>query len=111
MEALTEYFLEIEFRLKKDKGLLKAGHLVAWEQLPIVNYATIKTADKIAHSSFIDNIPILDNVVESDKDIIIVGNAFRVVFSKVKGTLGLGQKMERSIWQGAPCQIFGGHLR
>ena len=42
MEPLNEYFLEIEFRLKEDKGLLKAGHLIAWEQLPIVNYATIK---------------------------------------------------------------------
>ena len=106
MEALTEYFLEIEFRLKKDKGLLKAGHLVAWEQLPIVNYATIKTADKIAHSSFIDNIPILDNVVESDKDIIIVGNAFRVVFSKVKGTLESWSKNGKEYLVNGPMPNF-----
>ena len=63
MEALTEYFLEIEFSLKNDKGLFKADHLAAWEQLPIVNYATIKNGHKIAHSSYLDNIPSFDSVV------------------------------------------------
>ena len=87
MKALTEYFLEIEFRLKNDKGLLKADHLVAWEQLPIVNYATIKNGHKIAHSSYLDDIPSFDSVVESDQDVVIVGDSFEIVFSKIKGTL------------------------
>ena len=28
LDPLKEYFLEIEFRLKEDRGLLKRGHLV-----------------------------------------------------------------------------------
>ena len=56
MEPLNEYFLEIEFRLKEDKGLLKAGHLIAWEQLPIVNYATIKKDLKPEQITYLDQV-------------------------------------------------------
>ena len=87
MEPITEYFLEVEFRLKNDKGLLKANHLVAWEQLSIVNYATIKNNHKAAHSLYLDNIPSFDNVRESDENFVIVGDSFKIVFSKKKGTL------------------------
>ena len=42
MASLSEYFLEFEFRAKKTKGLIEKNHLVAWEQLPLVNYGTLK---------------------------------------------------------------------
>ena len=87
MEPLTEYFLEIEFRLKEDKGLLKAGHLIAWEQLPIVNYATIKKDLKPEQITYLDQVASFKSLRESDDNVVILGETFEVVFSKREGTL------------------------
>ena len=86
-EPLKEYFLEIEFRLKKKRGLLKAGHLVAWEQLPLVNYETILLSSKDSFSTVDENVPTIDSVIDSDDKIEIRGKDIEIVFSKKSGTI------------------------
>ena len=87
MEPLKEYFLEIEFRLKNKTGLLDAGHLVAWEQLPLVNYQTILRSSRDSRPSIDDNTPPIDSVIDSDERVEIKAKDLRVVISKKTGTI------------------------
>ena len=87
MAPMKEYFLEIEFRLKSKRGLLKAGHLMAWEQLPLVNYETIMNSSKDHGSSIISDFPPLDEVIDTKDKVKVRGKDFEVVFSKKNGTI------------------------
>ena len=79
-----EYFLEIEFRLKKKMGLLPEGYLVAWEQLPLLNFNTIKT--EFSHTRKKEHLSFKD-VKETDQAVEILGDEFEIIFSKTTGTL------------------------
>ncbi len=88
MEHLEEYFLEFEFRLKQDQGLLKKGHLVAWEQLDVVNYKTIKKVDlSQMQIKNLMNFPDFQNVIINDRFVEILGKNFKIIFSKKHGTM------------------------
>ncbi len=88
MRPLKEYFLKIQFTLKEDMGLLKKGHLVAWEQIDLVNYNTLK---KISMDNFhpdsLMNFSNFESFDNNDSIIKIVGNDFEISFSKKEGTL------------------------
>ena len=87
MDPFTEYFLEFEFRLKNDQGLLKKGHLAAWEQLPLVNYNTLKNT--MSEDSLRDVESILDfqKINETSNNIEVIGENFKIKFSKITGTI------------------------
>ena len=87
MVPLTEYFLELEFRSKTDQGLIKKGHLVAWEQLPLVNYNTLKNTNLGTPSQHLQYVPDFKNIIETQNNIEIIGENFKMNFSKVKGTI------------------------
>ena len=101
MEPLTEYFLEFEFRLKHDQGLLNKGHLVAWEQLHLVNYNTIKNVSEEMRAGHFTNIPTFEKVNENDDRVEIIGRDFKIKFSKKRGTL------ESWIWNGKEYLLKG----
>ena len=101
MEPLTEYFLEFEFRLKHDQGLLNKGHLVAWEQLHLVNYNTIKNVSAEMRAGHFTNIPTFEKVDENDDRVEIIGRDFKIMFSKKRGTL------ESWIWNGKEYLLKG----
>ena len=95
MVPLSEYFLEFEFRAKKTKGLIEKNHLVAWEQLPLVNYGTLKNTMEETSLSQLEFVSDFKSVFEDEESIVITGDKFKIKFSKVKGTLDswkLGQK-------------------
>ena len=72
MVPLTEYFLELEFRSKTDQGLIKKGHLVAWEQLPLVNYNTLKNTNLGTPSQHLQYVPDFKNIIETQNNIEII---------------------------------------
>jgi beta-galactosidase len=84
MIAFDEYFLEIEFRLKKQNGLLPKGFLVAWEQLPLLNFKSMKTEYS---DRWLKDHPTFKDVKETDQAVEILGDDFEIVFSKTAGTL------------------------
>ena len=84
MVPIEEYFLEIEFRLKDQNGLLPKGYLVAWEQLPLLNLNTSKRKYVPLES---EKHPIFKDVTETDQAVEILGNYFEIIFSKTTGTL------------------------
>ena len=95
MVSLSEYFLEFEFRAKKTKGLIEKNHLVAWEQLPLVNYGTLKNTMEETSLNQLEFVSDFKSVFEDEESIIITGEKFKIKFSKVKGTIDswkLGQK-------------------
>ena len=95
MVSLSEYFLEFEFRAKKTKGLIEKNHLVAWEQLPLVNYGTLKNTMEETSLSQLEFVSDFKSVFEDEESIVITGDKFKIKFSKVKGTIDswkLGQK-------------------
>ncbi len=87
MKAFTEYFLEIEFRLKNKKGMLESGHLVAREQIPLVNYETIITASQNLKLLSVSDISQSLSVIDADNKVVINGNDFNLTFSKKQGTI------------------------
>jgi len=84
MVRFDEYFLEIEFRLKKKMGLLPKGYLVAWEQLPLLKFNTMKTEYS---DSRLKEHPTFKDVKDTDQAVEILGDDFEIVFSKTTGTL------------------------
>ena len=95
MVSLSEYFLEFEFRAKKTKGLIEKNHLVAWEQLPLVNYGTLKNTMEETSLNQLEFVSDFKSVFEDEESIVITGEKFKIKFSKVKGTIDswkLGQK-------------------
>tara|TARA_Y100001968_G_scaffold333480_1_gene396549 strand:+ start:2869 stop:6105 length:3237 start_codon:yes stop_codon:yes gene_type:complete len=87
MDPITEYFLEFEFRLKNNQGLLKKGHLVAWEQLPLVNYNTLKDTTIENLSSNFESVADFKNIIEMQKNIEVIGENFKIIFSKETGSI------------------------
>ncbi|MFL2982774.1 MAG: glycoside hydrolase family 2 TIM barrel-domain containing protein [Candidatus Neomarinimicrobiota bacterium] len=87
MEPFKEYFLEIEFRLKNKTGMLKANHLVAWEQLPLVNYETIMISDQGFNLLSPSDIAQFTSIIETDDKVDINGQNFGIIFSKNKGSI------------------------
>ena len=88
MEPLKEYFLEFNFRLKQDRGLLKKGHLVAWEQIDLVNYHTLKKVklDEVRSDNLM-NFSSFINCINNDSIVEVVGNDYKIYFSKEEGTI------------------------
>ena len=78
----AEYFLCLSFTLPADTIWAKAGHELAWAQLPLP-VAPKKTAAKkvsFGKSSAVD-------AIESDVMIAVNGARFKIVFDKVKGAI------------------------
>jgi beta-galactosidase len=87
MHRSQEYFLEFEFRLNQDKDLLKKGHVVAWDQIPLINMDLLKASSWYKNSSSNSKVPPLKSVEETDEAILIQGDTFEINFSKVDGTI------------------------
>ena len=85
MIPFHEYHLDIEFRLKKKKGVLPKGYLIAWEQLPLINFNTMKLEFNLNISQ--ENYPKLHDVTETDNEIVITGKDFEIIFSKQTATM------------------------
>ncbi len=75
----TEYFMELSARLKNDRGLLRAGHEVAHEQIALNK--KFKKAVVVK-----DNGPDL-NLKETQKKITVSNAVVRIVFNKAKGQI------------------------
>jgi len=80
-EPLTEYWLNVEFRLKSDKLWAKKDHIVAWEQFKLPTDGKIKPF-KLTK----ENIPI-EKFENSDKEVKIIGKDFSIIFDKNLGTI------------------------
>ena len=107
LDPLKEYFLEIEFRLKEDRGLLKKGHLVAWEQIDLVNYNTLKKININEFQS--DSLMIFSDFEDynnSDSLVSISGNNFKIIFSKKEGTLKSWEKNDIELLLDGPRPNF-----
>ena len=74
-----EYFLKVEAILNKDLGLLKKGHMVAWEQFLI----PIKKNSLALREGKPDSLKSYDK----NDSLIIVGKDFRIIFDKLSGLL------------------------
>jgi len=88
LKPLVEYFLDFEFRLKQDQGLLKKGHLIAWEQITLVDYSTFKklSLDELRVNNLL-NFPDFRNVNINEDIVEIIGKDYKILFSKKHGTL------------------------
>ncbi len=75
----VEYFLELSFRLKETKPWAKAGHEIAWEQIPMQVTAPMAAAKA-------DKLPALQ-VTKTDKAITVTGKGFSASFDAVSGLL------------------------
>lgn len=78
-EPGAEYWLNVSFRLKEDTSWAKKGHIIAKEQfkLPIEvskNILTLDNMDTLSHN-------------ETEKNLVVTGNNFNVIFNKEKGSL------------------------
>lgn len=87
MEPISEYFLEIEVKLKKELGLLQKGYMIAYEQLPLVNYNTIKHVTLELKKGQPKLFPSFSNINETDDVLEVSGDNFTIGFSKKLGTL------------------------
>lgn len=76
----TEYFIKITFVLKKDENWAKQGHVIAWDQFPLV-YAT-PPPPKFDPTS----IPVA-NLNDQLEKIIVKGAQFKVVLNKKTGVI------------------------
>lgn len=76
----TEYFVELNARLKNDWGILLKGHEVAREQLRLTDKFVIK-------SSKLDNNHQLSIIKENDTQIIIASERLYLVFDKKEGRI------------------------
>ena len=78
-QANVEYFLKVEAILNKDFGLLKKGHVVAWDQflIPIKkNSLAVQRGQE----------PSLD-FYEKNDSLLIIGEKFKIIFDKTSGLL------------------------
>ena len=80
LKAGSEYFLNLNFTLKKDELWAKTGYVVATEQLAIPYIVPAKVKPEVA-SYF----PV--QVEEKDDMVKISGNEFQVTFNKKAGTI------------------------
>ena len=87
MEPLQEYFLEFEFKTKKKNGVIDKGHLVAWEQLSLVNFNTLKNFKQRASPQSKPFVPNFKNIFENQKKLELVGENFKIIFSKTEGVI------------------------
>jgi len=76
----AEYWLRIEFALRKDELWAKKGHIIAWQQMALPFPAPPKTVIPE------EEIPSL-YFAETEDDITITGKDFLFIFSKKYGTI------------------------
>ncbi len=98
VEAGTEYFLTLDFRLKEPWGLLPAGHVLAWEQfrLPLViprEGTDVTRAGKITVRSEATRLTMTGDLTD-----------FRLLFDLERG------QMEGYTFQGTDLILGGPHL-
>lgn len=79
-----EYFLKLQFSLATDNLWGETGHVVAWEQFPVVS-ATSREFDQGFMWDKSEIYPL--KIDENEKEVIIRGKAFEVVFSRTAGTI------------------------
>jgi len=80
LKAGAEYWLKVEFRLRKDERWAGRGHVVAWQQLPVPFAVPEK------HIPITVNTPRID-LAESSDAVAIRGKAFTVSFDKRTGAI------------------------
>jgi len=75
----AEYFLLLEIALSQDRGLLPAGHVVAWEQFRLPVYVAAAEIDP-------KSLPTLE-IEDGGAEVIVKGDFFAATFSRAEGTL------------------------
>lgn len=76
-DSYNEIFLNIDFKLKKQEGVLEAGSIIAKDQIEIKGYTNYSA----------ELTPSVKSVSKSEQlsDITLIGNATKVVFNKQTG--------------------------
>ncbi len=93
-----EYFLNLYAYTKNARQMLPAGHEIASEQIHF------KGNDYFSRE-FVDNSSRFD-VEESENSVVIVGDNFRIVFNKNRGTIDQYQLKGKRIINGSPQPYF-----
>jgi len=74
-----EYFLNVYFSLKTPTQWADAGHIIASDQLPVINTATAPAAAAAVAAA--------PKIVENDTEIIVESDIYKAVFCRKAGTL------------------------
>jgi beta-galactosidase len=80
LKAGAEYWLKVEFRLRKDEHWAGRGHVVAWQQLPVPFAVPERQVYMPVNTSKID-------LTENSDSVTLHGRTFAVSFDKHTGTI------------------------
>ena len=112
-----DVMLNIEFRLKKDEGLLKAGHIVAQRQMPIREY---KGADLTVAEAKTKAVKLTDK--KKEPQLTLQAENFTLQFDRQTGfiskyevggksMLGEGGSLKPNFWRAPTDNDFGANLQ
>ena len=93
--AGKEWMLNVYFRLKKAETLLPAGHTVAYNQIPLTEYAYDITFENAVRSN--EEIPVPVFAENDQRYLILTGENFRLEFNKADGFISLYESCGRSL--------------
>ncbi|MCL3782020.1 DUF4981 domain-containing protein [Prolixibacteraceae bacterium JC049] len=97
LRANQEYVLRFSFTTKKRKGLVKAGHELAWDEFVLpVEAVTAKTLTNSKTVSF----------VKSEKNIVVSGEHFQLSIDKKSGVINSYQLEGREMMKQGPVLNF-----
>lgn len=116
----AEWLLNVTYKLKANEGLLRAGHIIAKEQLTLQPYTAPSMELKNHETNNIETVA--PNVQDNDRTYLIVSNdIFRIEFNKKSGYLtkyevnGLnllkeGTILKPNFWRAPTDNDFGAKL-
>jgi len=119
--GLNEVLLNVRYVLKSAEGMLPAGHVVAYQQIPLKEY----DAPELRFTNVVtNNVPVAQPVIdETDRQYLAVsGEGFTVLFSRRSGAivrycvngvemLEEGESLTPNFWRAPTDNDFGANLQ
>ena len=116
----SEWMLNVEFRLKKAETLLPAGHVAAYNQIPLAPYVYNADIENVVRSN--ETVPAPEFADNDVRYLILTGEDFRIEFNKSDGFISLyeykgksllkdGSSIRPNFWRAGTDNDYGAGLQ